>query len=1099
MKMRLVNVFFALISFLFIAVLVLAYSPLGLPLAAGLVSALTRGELTLTGTQGRLIDELQIEKIDYQNESMHIMVDNAHLRWDGIRLLTGTVYIEHLTADNISVESFDTQEDETEQPSEFIRLDNFQSPYLSLIVDQFESSSLQYNHSPNIFTDIRGSLALNEQGLRFRNIHVAHPQFEIELQANIGPHFDPPIHIQAKEIFAFGKDNFLTGETDIEGDLSTLQGQHRFTEGVDAALDFTLKNLGPEFTLQAQGKADMKDLSQFDYRLSGEMHVLLQFDYDHSQGLGQVALTSDQSRVNNKDFKVDFEGRIKEYIVTWNNNRFVLGKNRLSTSGQYGADQTQISWEITAPLLAEFSDRLEGSLQSQGRYESNGQAWSADLNLQGKNIRWDEYSAEQLRVNESHFGSEMKHPLKLSLEGNNLLVNGFLIDSLDLEASGLTEKNTTRVTLKSYETELKARGEINLKDRQSMQMAVQDFSLLFPDQSTYQLKQASRIDWNDQGLEINPALCLTGPGKSSLCADNLSSQLFQIQLKDLPTQLVARYFTSRFHTTGTVNAEALFTFAGKQLEKLEATLNLSPMTVLQGRKKQRVFFETGATQFSLTADQDLLTSSGKIALIESDQIQWNLQVNDWHDLNVAKLTAKFTGQMTHWDPLRLFITDTNDFSGKAKLDLAVDGSVLAPNFKGGLVFHEGRLAIPSHGIVLEDGKLNLTPNAKDLQLHLDGSVRSGDGTVKVSGKVFLENTWPAVDLAISGERFILSNTDSALVYASPKLRVETHQKNIYVTGELHIPEATLNVKGYQSYIAPSPDIVILEDKPRVISAFYEVNTRVLLSLGRKISLTASQLKTGVEGALHVVKLGNHPVRATGQLYAVDGTYAAYGKKLDLSKAILTFNNSPLDNPSMFIEAQRQVQVTQASSSQYMFADPGPKIKNTAQYEGTVGIRISGTVQNPKYTFFSTPPMAEADQLSYLLTGGPSSQVGGASAAFMFAALTETSGMLGVSDTDAARLQNITRTIGIDFNIESGSHVDAVTGDTVSDTNLVVGKAIRPRLYVSYTVGLLDPMNMFRVRYQLSRRFALQTQTNTQGDTGGDILYGIETDRLFGIE
>jgi translocation and assembly module TamB len=65
--------------------------------------------------------------------------------------------------------------------------------------------------------------------------------------------------------------------------------------------------------------------------------------------------------------------------------------------------------------------------------------------------------------------------------------------------------------------------------------------------------------------------------------------------------------------------------------------------------------------------------------------------------------------------------------------------------------------------------------------------------------------------------------------------------------------------------------------------------------------------------------------------------------------------------------------------------------------------------------------------------------------------------------------------------------------------LVVGKAIRPRLYVSYTVGLLDPMNMFRVRYQLSRRFAVQTQTNTQGDTGGDILYGIETDQLFGIE
>jgi translocation and assembly module TamB len=142
-----------------------------------------------------------------------------------------------------------------------------------------------------------------------------------------------------------------------------------------------------------------------------------------------------------------------------------------------------------------------------------------------------------------------------------------------------------------------------------------------------------------------------------------------------------------------------------------------------------------------------------------------------------------------------------------------------------------------------------------------------------------------------------------------------------------------------------------------------------------------------------------------------------------------------------------------------------------------------------------PQLSEEDQLSYLLTGSPAGQIGAAQAAFMLAAIGEASGSLGFSDTDAASLENITSNMGVDVSLAEGTRIDPETGEAISDTNVVVGSALSPKLYVSYSVGLLDPVNLFQVRYQLSRRFALQSVTTSEGDTGGDIIYGIETDGL----
>ena len=66
---------------------------------------------------------------------------------------------------------------------------------------------------------------------------------------------------------------------------------------------------------------------------------------------------------------------------------------------------------------------------------------------------------------------------------------------------------------------------------------------------------------------------------------------------------------------------------------------------------------------------------------------------------------------------------------------------------------------------------------------------------------------------------------------------------------------------------------------------------------------------------------------------------------------------------------------------------------------------------------------------------------------------------------------------------------AVEGDTAEEAALMVGKYLSPRLYVGYSVGLLDPISTLRVRYQLSRRWMVQTEAGV--DSGADVIYTLE--------
>jgi translocation and assembly module TamB len=111
--------------------------------------------------------------------------------------------------------------------------------------------------------------------------------------------------------------------------------------------------------------------------------------------------------------------------------------------------------------------------------------------------------------------------------------------------------------------------------------------------------------------------------------------------------------------------------------------------------------------------------------------------------------------------------------------------------------------------------------------------------------------------------------------------------------------------------------------------------------------------------------------------------------------------------------------------------------------------------------------------------------------------------MDLGGSGASHLASITnglkKTLGLsELNVESVQSFDPTAnqnaGGVVGTTSLVVGKQIAKNLSVHYStsLNLLNPVSTFNLRYKLSKRFSIQSETSTI-DTGADLLYSIERD------
>ncbi|SEH04611.1 Uncharacterised protein [Candidatus Venteria ishoeyi] len=126
-------------------------------------------------------------------------------------------------------------------------------------------------------------------------------------------------------------------------------------------------------------------------------------------------------------------------------------------------------------------------------------------------------------------------------------------------------------------------------------------------------------------------------------------------------------------------------------------------------------------------------------------------------------------------------------------------------------------------------------------------------------------------------------------------------------------------------------------------------------------------------------------------------------------------------------------------------------------------------------------MDQTNILSWLVLGRPASELGKGGGNDSEVLMQAVSAM--ALDEDSSVVNNLRNELGLDVaGLESQ---DGEQGST-----FMLGKYLTPDLYMGYGIGLFDAVNIFKVRYNLTRNITVEADTSAKAN-GMDIRYTLE--------
>ncbi|REJ80315.1 MAG: hypothetical protein DWQ30_12950 [Acidobacteria bacterium] len=417
----------------------------------------------------------------------------------------------------------------------------------------------------------------------------------------------------------------------------------------------------------------------------------------------------------------------------------------------------------------------------------------------------------------------------------------------------------------------------------------------------------------------------------------------------------------------------------------------------------------------------------------------------------------------------------SDLEGSVRADLDVAGTVEAPELRGVAALEGGRASLPELGIELMDLGLVVrgdrletaasvaTPGAEasaGQPLRIEGSLRSGGGTLRISGQSpLIPRPEDPLVLALEGEELLAMNTREIELYASPDLELRFDGERLALSGEVVVPRAEIEIdEAPEGTVEASPDVVVIGRESPAAAGDLPLALRVRVVLGDDVDVEALGLDAEPKGSLLLVDEPGRPTYGSGEIDVSGGTFEAYGQDLRIERGRLVFSG-PIDLPRVDLRAYRQAR------------------------DGVVaGLEARGPLDAPEITLWSEPPMSQADQLSYILLGRPIDSVGQSEGDSDLVAKAASALGLKGGNLLAERL-------GARFGLEEAR---LETDGGLEEASLVLGKYLTPRLYVAYGVGLFEAVNTMRLRYVLSTKWTLEATTGIH--SGADLLYTIERGR-----
>jgi translocation and assembly module TamB len=408
----------------------------------------------------------------------------------------------------------------------------------------------------------------------------------------------------------------------------------------------------------------------------------------------------------------------------------------------------------------------------------------------------------------------------------------------------------------------------------------------------------------------------------------------------------------------------------------------------------------------------------------------------------ARLAGRVTANVTTLRLLDETVGTAAIINGRAALDLALGGTLGAPALAGTASADDVRIDVPQYGIALREGRLRAKLEGDMLVLE-DLAIKGPEGELTATGT--LARGGAGAKLAWRADRLRIFNRPDRRLVVTGAGTAALSQTQLALRGELRGAEGYIEFAAQDTGRLGDDVVIVGRDAPaqRAGARALPLDLDLTLDPGQRFRIVGQGIDAYLRGTLHVRSRPDCVIVARGAIETANGTYRAFGQKLDIERGRLLFDG-PIGNPSLDVLALRK----------------------NLQVEA--GVEVTGTARAPQVRLTSRPPVPDAEKLSWLVLGRASPDASSADLALLQAAAAQ----LVTSDQAVPLHRRIIQDIGLDDISVRGASGGAASGQVVA-----FGKRVSDRLYIEYEQGLTVAANLVRLTFALTRTLSVNAQTS----------------------
>ncbi len=794
--------------------------------------------------------------------------------------------------------------------------------------------------------------------------------------------------------------------------------------------------------------------------------------------MGSASMKEGQLEISNFGFNAD--GVLREYPLkidadgSWQTGKTEISNMKIQSAESIVQmrgkidDNMDLQWQIVSDDLQTLYPHLNGSVMGSGSLTGSINQPKLNATLSAQDLRYQNYLLSKLNV-DTFVDTSNERVSKISANAVSGRVGGVDIESASLNVDGTTTQHRivagALTSLGSVDIDIG--GQLNnTKGHWLFDIADMDFET--KQFGTWRLVNTTRGQIDRQQVSLSPTCLSDGTAKACLQGMRSGQELSgSFNLEELSLETLSALLPSHLGLNGTITGNGHIEQRESAELRGELRLQTSAGQILlmqkdgddQSSDSQLTF---GAGSADIEMQDNELRMEITLPIQEGDMVKGYARVAAGSEPWLQRpIDAEVTTEVKDVAFIGELIPQVERFGGQLQGTMRIDGILQEPRYDGQISWSKGRVELPGPGVILGDIDARLSGNPF-AGMNVTARGQSDGGVVKVDGNVDFSKGALALDMEIQGDRVQVSNTPQAKVYVSPDLHVGVERNRLRVEGTVNVPRAQITLREIpKTAIKSSSDQVIVNETTTAQTPTKRsIIARVRTVLGDDVNFNGFGLSGRLGGEVVSIEKPGEVTIAEGEINILDGRYEAYGQNLTIQTGRLLFSGAEITNPALDLRATRQ---------------PTEDV--------IVGVTARGTLQQPEFSLYSEPSMTERNQLSYLLLGRPADTASSSEKS----ALGQAALALGLKRAGGIT-DRISDQIGLD---QLG--VEAQPGSTSEQAAFVIGKYLTPKLYVSYGIGLFEPINTLRLRYSINRNWKLETESSGRA-SGGDIIYSIEGGR-----